>query len=115
MTLSDEHQFILDYFNEKLPEDYKVKLKNEIDQFKLKENSSLPHLKKWKSNLVMSKSYESLIEFIQNLRCWVIPSYGYEDIDAIVRQGDNELTEKILETFDGVYFRWVSDIRDFTR
>ena len=23
MTLSDEHQFILDYFNEKLPEDYK--------------------------------------------------------------------------------------------
>ena len=31
MTLSDEHQFILDYFNEKLPEDYKVKLKNEIE------------------------------------------------------------------------------------
>ena len=115
MTLSDEHQFILDYFNEKLPEDYKVKLKNEIDQFKLKENSSLPHFQKngkvtW---LSVSKSYESLIEFIQNLRCWVIPSYGYEDIDAIVRQGDTELTEKILETFDGVYFRWVSDIRDF--
>ena len=115
MTLSVEHQFILDYFNEKLAEDYKVKLKNEIDQFKLKENSSLPHFHNngkvtW---LSVSKSYESLIEFIQNLRCWVIPSYGYEDIDAIVRQGNNELTEKILETFDGVYFRWVSDIRDF--
>ena len=88
MTLSVEHQFILDYFNEKLAEDYKVKLKNEIDQFKLKENSSLPHFHNngkvtW---LSVSKSYESLIEFIQNLRCWVIPSYGYEDIDAIVRQ-----------------------------
>ena len=117
MTLSVEHQFILNYFNEKLAEDYKVKLKNEIDHFKLKENSSLPHFHNngkvtW---LSVSKSYESLIEFIQNLRCWVIPSYGYEDIDAIVRQGDTELTEKILETFDGVYFRWVSDIRDFNK
>ena len=38
MTLGVEHQFILNYFNEKLAEDYKVK-QIKIDHFKLKENN----------------------------------------------------------------------------
>ena len=36
-------------------------------------------------------------------RCWVIPSYSYGGYDAIVRQGDTELTEEDFATFDGVY------------
>lgn len=73
-------------------------------------SASLPHVG---HNLVtwvtLSPSSQALREAMADLRCWIIPSLGWEATPPMVvpGEGTGELSQKLLAVSPAGYFRWI--------
>lgn len=63
--------------------------------------------------VTLAPSAELLRRAIDDLRCWILPSYGWEGEPSIVSQGSpGSLGARLLELSPQGYFRWHSRLAD---
>jgi len=71
--------------------------------------ASLPHIgPQFVTWVTLGPSSQALREAVADLRCWILPSFGWEASPPLVTpgEGSGELSEKLLKVSPAGYFRW---------
>lgn len=77
--------------------------------------ASLPHVgSKVVTWVTVGPSSQALREAVTDLRCWIIPSLGWEAIPPVIVPGGGigELSKKLLAVSPAGYFRWACQRED---
>ncbi len=86
-------------------------LSGEIEAALAGETASLPYVRNsdvlW---VTVAPTADALRRAIEDLRCWILPSYGWETTPAVIVEasGAGQMGSLILEQSPNGYFRWFS-------
>lgn len=95
--------------NNGLPENHP--LRGEIEAALSRETASLPYVRNndvlW---VTVAPTADALRRAIEDLRCWILPSYGWEATPAVMvdASGTGQMGSLLLEQSPNGYFRWFS-------
>jgi len=131
MLIDENRKKILEIFNKNFPLNFQIKTNDglfniedtnpiyeELTFFTNNKSSSLPYFSLNKiSWITIAPSLETLREMIEILRNWIIPSFAWEEKNALVTSENvsGEFAKNIIEISPHGYFKWSCHKKDLEK